>query len=64
MDGWIEEEERRSEVVLLNLHNPPDNNGGQGGMSAVVRTTLDLASQQTESQRPDRPSCCSVADKI
>lgn len=24
--------------------------GGQGGMSVVIRTTLDLATQQTESQ--------------
>lgn len=47
MDGWTEEEEVRGEVVLLNLHNPPDSRGGQGGLSVVVRTTLDLA---TESQ--------------
>lgn len=60
MDGWTKEG-GRSEVVLLNLHNPPDNRAGQGGMSAVVRTTLDLATQQTESQRTkqaEKPLCC------
>lgn len=61
MDGWTEEEEVRSEVVLLNLHNTPDNRGGQGGLSVVLRTTLDLA---TGNQWSDRPSCCCVAERI
>lgn len=60
--GWMVGLRRKREGVLLNLHNPPDNKGGQGGMSAVVRTTLDLATSRKQVTRQAKLLLCKWQD--